>query len=121
MKALGQHLLIELYGCGAAALDDLDRVRGTTLAAAELVNATVLGVTEHRFEPQGITVVVVIAESHISIHTWPEHGYAAMDVFTCGDALAADEVVELVGRQLGARHTTAVEVKRGILAGVPVG
>ncbi len=89
------------------------------LAAADLVKATGLGVTEHRFEPQGVSVVVVIAESHVSIHTWPEHGYAAVDVFTCGDSLAAGAVVDLVSARLHASQATAIEVKRGLLANEP--
>ncbi len=79
LKALGRHLLIELYGCEFETLDHLEVVRSALLETAGLVNATVLGVTEHRFQPHGLTVVVMIAESHLSIHTWPEHGYAAVD------------------------------------------
>ena len=115
MKALGQHLLIELYGCEPRVLDEVDVVRDTMLGAADLVGATVLGVTEHRFEPHGVSVVVVIAESHVSIHTWPEYRYAAVDVFTCGEALSSDRVVDFVSQRLCAQHATMVEVKRGIL------
>ena len=116
MVALGHHLLIELYGCSPEALDQVEVVRDAMLATAGLVNATVLGVSEHRFQPQGVSVVVVIAESHVSIHTWPEYGYAAADVFTCSGALATDKVVELLRERFLARHANAIEVQRGIFA-----
>jgi S-adenosylmethionine decarboxylase len=116
LKALGQHLLIELYGCSFEALDGLDLVRDTMLHAASMVHATVLGVTEHRFDPHGVSVVVVIAESHLSIHTWPEYGYAAADVFTCGDTLSPDEITNLFTERFGAENVTTMQVNRGLLA-----
>ena len=115
LKALGQHLLVELNDCDAAVLDDLATVRQTMLDAARTVCATVIGVTEHRFVPQGVTVVVVIAESHLSIHTWPEHGYAAVDVFTCGDGLHTPTVIDLLTERLKAGHVSALEVQRGLI------
>jgi S-adenosylmethionine decarboxylase proenzyme len=117
LKALGQHLLIELHDCDPSALNDLSAIRNTMLDAARTVCATVIGVTEHRFSPQGVTVVVVIAESHLSIHTWPEHRYAAVDVFTCGHGLVTSTVVDLLTERLRAGHVSAVEVQRGILSG----
>ncbi len=116
MSALGHHLLVELYGCSPEALDQVEVVREAMLAAASLVNATVLGVSEHRFQPQGVSVVVVIAESHVSIHTWPEYGYAAADVFTCSGSLAADKVVELLRERFLARQANAIEIQRGIFS-----
>lgn len=116
MKALGQHLLIELYGCSFDALDDMALVRDTMLQAAKMVHATVLGVTEHKFDPHGVSVVVVIAESHLTIHTWPEYGYAAADVFTCGDSLSADEITGLFTERYHAQHATTIQVNRGLLS-----
>ncbi len=116
MKALGQHLLIELHECDPGTLNDLSAIRQTMLDAARTVCATVIGITEHRFFPQGVTVVVVIAESHLSIHTWPEHCYAAVDVFTCGDGLQTSIVVDLLSERLGAGHVSAVEVQRGLVS-----
>lgn len=116
MSALGHHLLIELYGCSPEALDQIEVVRDAMLATASLVDATVLGVSEHRFQPQGISVVVVIAESHVSIHTWPEYGYAAADVFTCSGAIASDRVVELLRERFLARQANAIEIQRGIFS-----
>jgi len=116
LSALGRHLLVELYGCSPEALDHVEVVREAMLATASLVNATVLGVSEHRFQPQGVSVVVVIAESHVSIHTWPEYAYAAADVFTCNGSLAADKVVELLRERFLARQANAIEIQRGIFS-----
>ena len=116
LKALGQHLLIELYGCDARILNAAEAIRETMIATARLVNATILEVFQRKFEPQGVTVVVVIAESHLSIHTWPEFGYAAVDVFTCSEEPIGDEVVSLLRESLQATNVATVEVKRGLMA-----
>ena len=81
-----------------------------------MVHATVLGVTEHQFDPHGVSVVVVIAESHLTIHTWPEYGYAAADVFTCGDSLSADEITALFTDRFQVEHATTIQVNRGLLS-----
>lgn len=117
MKALGQHLLIELYGCDAEILDDLEHVQRAMLHAAELVSASIIGVVSRKFDPQGVTVVVAISESHLSIHTWPEYGYAAVDVFTCSHEPLTQEVEDYLIRTLRAADATSVELKRGILSG----
>jgi S-adenosylmethionine decarboxylase len=116
LKALGQHLLIELYGCDAGTLDDLEHVRQALLHAARLVSATVIEVVSHKFQPCGVTVVVAIAESHLSVHTWPEHGYAAVDVFTCSAEPLNSEVQDYLIETLRATEATSVELKRGLLA-----
>jgi S-adenosylmethionine decarboxylase len=116
LKALGQHLLVELYGCDARILDDLEHVRQALLHAARLVSATVIEVVAHKFEPYGVTVVVAIAESHLSVHTWPEYGYAAVDVFTCSSEPLGAEVQDFLIDIMGASDATSVEVKRGVLS-----
>lgn len=80
---LGEHYIIELWGCKAPVLDDLEGIRNTLLDAADRAGATIVENAFHKFAPQGVSGVVVIAESHLSIHTWPELGYAALDLFTC--------------------------------------
>ena len=82
---VGKHCILELYGCDGTKLDDELFLRATITAAAKRAGATLLNLITHRFEPQGVTGLALLAESHISIHTWPESGYAAVDVFTCGD------------------------------------
>ena len=117
MKALGQHLLIELYGCDRDILDNLEHVRQALLHAAELVSASIIQVVAHKFQPHGVTVVVAIAESHLSVHTWPEYGYAAVDVFTCSAEPLTDEVEDYLVRSFQATDATSVELKRGLIAG----
>ena len=90
MKTVGRHLLLEFYDCDMVLLDDLARLREIMVAAAGTVGATVVGETFHRFAPQGVSGAVVIAESHLSLHTWPENGYAAIDIFTCGGLVPGD-------------------------------
>lgn len=80
----GRHLIIDLYG--AKNLDDQAAIEGAFLACIEACGATLLHIHLHAFEPNGVSGVAVLSESHISIHTWPERGYAALDVFMCGDA-----------------------------------
>lgn len=82
MNALGTQLLLELKHCNADLLDDLPYIRDALLQAANKTGATVIGQSFHQFSPQGVTGVVAIAESHLCIHTWPEFGYAAVDIFT---------------------------------------
>jgi len=117
LKALGQHLLIELYGCDPGILDNLEHVRQTLLRAAELISATVIQVVAHKFDPCGVTVVVAIAESHLSVHTWPEYGYAAVDVFTCSSEPLTSEVQDYLIDRFQAHDVTSVELKRGVFAG----
>ncbi len=85
-------------------------------AAAEAAEATVVGTVFHPFSPQGISGVVVIEESHLSIHTWPEHGYAAVDFFTCGECLP-ERAHEVIKEGLSAATSEAMMVIRGMLPG----
>ena len=115
MKGLGRHVLAEVYGCGFDILNDLDRIREILVSAALSAGAEVLETTFHRFSPQGISGVVVISESHLAIHTWPELGYAAIDVFTCGSHVDPWVAMEAIIEVFGATSVTATEVKRGVL------
>ncbi len=84
-SALGRHVLLELYGCPAELLKSAEQLEAHLKAAAEGMGATVVTSNFHQFSPYGISGVVIIQESHLTLHTWPEHGYAAVDIFTCGD------------------------------------
>ena len=86
-QALGRHILCEAYGCDKEILNDVRHVEKIMVAAALAAGAEVREVAFHHFSPQGVSGVVVISESHLAIHTWPEFGYAAIDVFTCGDTV----------------------------------
>ena len=80
-----KHILFTLKGCPSDLLDDELHIRDVLVDAARLAQSRVLDVSSHKFSPQGVTAIVLLAESHISIHTWPEKGMAVCDVFTCGD------------------------------------
>ncbi len=114
MEALGRHVLAEIYGCDFAVLNDLEKVREVLVQAALKAGAEVREVALHRFSPQGISGVVVISESHLAIHTWPELGYAALDVFTCGDRVNPWTACNYVVEKFKAKDITATEMKRGM-------
>jgi S-adenosylmethionine decarboxylase len=99
---VGKHCILELYACDSARLDDEAFLRDTITAAAKRAGATLLNLITHRFEPQGVTGLALLAESHISIHTWPESGYAAVDVFTCGDHTMPERACAVLAAELGA-------------------
>ncbi len=82
---LGKHIVVEFYGCNFEKLNNLEEIRKTMLEATKAIKAHILGDIFHRFNPQGVTGIIAISESHLSIHTWPEYGYAAVDIFTCGN------------------------------------
>ena len=117
LKALGTHIVCELSGCDAAKLTDVDAVRAMMENAAKAANASIVTTAFHRFQPQGVSGVVVIEESHLSIHTWPETGYAAMDFYTCGDHTDPWAACEYAAEALDAKTMLTTEVKRGIEAG----
>ena len=81
---MGHHILVSLYGISFRLLDDIDGIRAAFEEAVEACGATVLNRFSHKFQPQGVTIVYALAESHISIHTFPENGSCAIDVYTCG-------------------------------------
>ncbi len=100
--AVGKHCILELYDCDCARLDDEAFLRDTITTAAKRAGATLLNLITHRFEPQGVTGLALLAESHISIHTWPESGYAAVDVFTCGDHTMPERACQVLWEELAA-------------------
>ena len=85
-----KHLLLELYRCDREKLNDESFLRCILNRAAKLANATVLNLISNKFEPQGVTAIALLAESHISIHTWPESSYSAVDIFTCGQNMSPE-------------------------------
>ena len=115
MNALAKHLLLELKDCNREALNDLSFLKGILVTAAGESGATILGESFHQFEPQGVSGVITIAESHLFIHTWPEYGYAAFDIFTCGNSVNPEKAVRILIRELGAKNHSILEIQRGIL------
>lgn len=113
METIGRHLIAEYYGCTSSALNDVDQLREYMIHAAETVGATVMGETFHAFSPQGASGTVVIAESHLSIHTWPERGYVAVDIYTCG-GLDPRPGFEFLAEVLEAQSYRVQEILRGL-------
>ena len=101
---VGKHCILELYDCDPARLDDEAFLRTTITTAAKRAGATLLNLITHSFEPQGVTGLALLAESHISIHTWPESGYAAVDVFTCGDHTMPEQACTVLRDELRAQR-----------------
>uniref|UniRef100_A0A7C4EPR2 S-adenosylmethionine decarboxylase proenzyme n=1 Tax=Thermodesulfovibrio aggregans TaxID=86166 RepID=A0A7C4EPR2_9BACT len=116
MYALGTHLLIELKDCNPKILEDLESVQTILVNAAKKANATIINVNFHKFSPFGVSGVVVIAESHLAIHTWPEYKFAAVDVFTCGDTIKPEVAAQYIIEALECKVPSIVEMKRGIIS-----
>jgi len=116
LYALGTHLLVELKDCNPDILKNLEKVRSALVTAAKKAKATVIDLSFREFQPFGISGIVVIAESHITIHTWPEYGYAAVDIFTCGDLIKTEVAASYIIKQLESKNPSIVEMKRGILS-----
>jgi S-adenosylmethionine decarboxylase len=117
LHSLGRHLLLELHDCSSEILNNLETVKTALVEAAKRAEATIIDVVFHEFNPFGISGVVVIAESHLSIHTWPEYRYAAVDIFSCGDSLKPAEAATYLVEQFQASRASCVEVKRGVFPG----
>jgi S-adenosylmethionine decarboxylase proenzyme len=102
-----------MYECDPAVLDDEGAVRGCMIDAARLAGATIVSECFHRFSPHGISGVLVIAESHLAIHTWPEHGYAAVDLFTCSQTLRPDACFAHLREAFRSKRHTTSTIARG--------
>lgn len=110
------HLVLDFYGCEPERLDDCEGLKALFYEVARTIGATTIGDVFHRFSPCGVTGVIAIAESHISIHTWVETRYAAVDLFLCNSSLRSEDVeaaVARIGRFLGARGSTVSAIQRG--------
>lgn len=114
ITVLGKQLVIELFDCVDQRFDDIQWIEESMLEAARQANATIITSAFHKFSPIGISGVVVIAESHLAIHTWPEYGYAAVDVFTCGDVLDGAQAVRVLSERLGSRRHLISSMDRGL-------
>jgi S-adenosylmethionine decarboxylase len=115
LKALGKHLLLELNDCDPKLLNDISFIRDVMLAAANESGATVLGESFHQFSPQGVSGVILIAESHLSVHTWPEHGYAGADIFTCGTRVKPEKAAEVIIAKLKPGTHSIILMHRGMI------
>ena len=108
----GRHLILDLYDCDPEILNDYEGLEQIMLAGLSLSKATVLRVIGEHFEPQGVTLLALLAESHCSIHTWPEIGYAAVDLYTCGDTTNTHKAAQFIGDSLEAKTVEEKELVR---------
>lgn len=115
MHALGRHILVEFYECSPEILNDVSKIEDSMVAAAKEAGATVINSTFHHFSPFGVSGVVVIQESHLAIHTWPEYRYAAVDVFTCGDPVDPWISYQYLKEAFESAHGSTMEMRRGEL------
>lgn len=111
--SLGEHFLVDYYECDAKLINDLEHVRKSMLEAAKRSKATIINDNFHQFSPQGISGVIVIAESHISIHTWPELGYASVDVYTCSDKMDPQAAIDYLKQSFKAGRVHQQQITRG--------
>ncbi len=109
---IGRHCILELYQCDQTKLNDEAFIRTTITSSAKIAGATLLNLVTHSFKPQGVTGLALLAESHISIHTWPENGYAAVDVFTCGDQTMPEKACKIMKELLLAKNFSLTSFRR---------
>ena len=110
---LGKHLIAEFYGCSPDVLDNAPFLEQLLERAVRKAGGNIIGKIFHRFTPQGVTGIIAISESHVSIHTWPENGYMALDAFTCGKEMDPWIVYREIRAHVKAERVKVLELKRG--------
>ena len=108
----GRHLILDLYECDPEILDNYGELQRFLEIALVLAKANILRIIGEKFEPQGVTLLALLSESHANIHTWPELGYAAVDLYTCGDTTNTHKAAEFLKNKLGAQLTEEKELVR---------
>ncbi|MBI3975147.1 MAG: adenosylmethionine decarboxylase [Armatimonadetes bacterium] len=117
MEPVGHHYIVEASGCDPDVIGKVERVEQILVAAAEAAKVQIWSISFHRFNPGGVSGVVVISESHLSVHTWPELRYVALDIFTCGDDARPEAAVMSALKEFGAGNVHITEVTRGLEEG----
>lgn len=115
-KYLGFHTIIDFYDCNEEVLNDVNKVREIMLNALKMADIPFLEDKFHEFTPQGLTGVIFLRESHFSVHTWPEHRFAALDLFTCGENLDLSKAYTYLKNEFGAQRMSLFRVERGVLS-----
>lgn len=115
MQRIGRHLILELWGCGFEQINSIDNIERAIKETIDACGATLLDLRVYPFTPQGVTGVAILSESHLMIHTWPELGYAAVDVFTCGYHTDPAKAVPVLKRYFSPSHVQVMEMNRGIV------
>jgi len=117
VDTVGHHYIVEGSGCDPEVISRVEQVEQILVRAAEVADVQVWAISFHRFRPAGVSGVVVISESHLSVHTWPELGYVALDIFTCGDRAKPEAAVQQALKAFGATNVHITEVTRGLEEG----
>ena len=115
LETLGRHILIEFYNCDEEILKNPTLIKEHMNEAARIANATIVESVFHHFNPYGVSGAVIISESHLAIHTWPEYGYAAVDVFTCGDKIDSWTAFKFLEDVFKSDRSESIEVPRGMV------
>lgn len=114
MDTMGRHVIAELWECNKDKLNDMNLIEQVFVNAALKAGAEVREVAFHKFAPCGVSGVVIISESHLTIHSFPEHGYASIDVYTCGDTINPNVAAEFIAEALEAKKSEKAELPRGM-------
>nr|WP_114985768.1 adenosylmethionine decarboxylase [Cyclonatronum proteinivorum] len=114
MQALGRQILVEYYDCNSDIINDVSQIESILLEATRKSQASIISHNFHKFSPHGVSGTVVIAESHVAIHTWPEYGYAAVDIFTCGETIDPWIIQEHIKERFESKNVSSLEMKRGM-------
>jgi len=114
VEPVGHHYIVEGSGCNPEVISRVEEVEQIMVRAAEVADVQVWAISFHRFSPNGVSGVVVISESHLSVHTWPEVGYVALDIYTCGDQAKPEAAVQHALKAFGASNMHITEVTRGL-------
>ena len=115
MQRIGRHLILELWGCNSDSINSIETIERAMTETIEACGATLLDLRVYPFTPQGVTGVAILSESHLMIHTWPEHGYAAVDVFTCGYHTDPARAVPVLRRHFSPERVQVLEMNRGLM------
>lgn len=115
MNTVGRHLLVEFYDCAPKVISDVRKIEEIMVGAAKAAKATIVDVVFHNFNPNGISGVIVIAESHLTIHSWPEYQFASVDIYTCGSKVDPWKAYRYIHKRFKAKNVTALEMRRGLL------
>ncbi len=115
MKALGRHLIAEFYGCSKELLNSPEKIEQIMCSAAQRASATIINSIFHPFQPYGVSGVIVIAESHFAIHTWPEYKFASIDLYTCGEDVNPWIAYNYLCEIFKPQHSSIMELKRGVI------
>ncbi|MEN3046255.1 MAG: adenosylmethionine decarboxylase [Candidatus Hydrothermales bacterium] len=117
MKPVGEHYIVEASGCDPEIIGNVEKVQEILVKAAHKANVKIWAVSFHRFPPQGVSGVIVISESHISVHTWPEYSYVALDIYTCGEHSNPEAAVNFALQEFKAENVHISEITRGLEEG----